>query len=221
MKLIIVEGEVWWIVRPDDIRPVKGLSIHDVFRKIQEIFTFATFPTTLPPKDQGFTFREGALRRESGTIPVKLLEVYNDGAHLGVDSTTDDADIVFQELRRLMLEFGAKPVEQPLLHYHVSSIVCEFDNDISGIGSDFSSVTELISSHLDIPVTVGLRGVHFSADPTVLPRRLAQVNPSMFKIEQRYDAAFAEKRYFSVANMTTEKHIRVLSSLDRRWLQST
>jgi hypothetical protein len=220
MKPIAMEGEIWWIARPDDIRPVKGLSIHDVFKKLQEIFSFAAFPMTLPAKDQGYVFREGVLRRDINVIPVKLLEIYNDGIHLGVDSSTDDADIVFHELRKMMAEFGAKPVGEPLLHYHVSSMVCEFDNDISGIISDLRDVTELISSHLDVTATVGLRGIHFAADPATLPARLAKINPTMFRIEPRYDATFDEKRYFSVTNMTTANHIQVLSLLDRKWQHS-
>jgi hypothetical protein len=220
MKPIAMEGEVWWIARPDDIRPVEGLSIHDVFKKIQEIFSFVAFPTTLPLKDQGFVFREGVLRRDTNVITVKFLEIYNDGIHFGVDSSTDDADIVFHELRKMMVEFGAKPVDKPLLHYHVSSVVCEFDNDISEIVSDFRHVTELISSHLDVTATVGLRGIHFAADAATLPTRLAKINPTLFRIEPRYDATFDEKRYFSFANMTTANHMQVLTSLDRKWRHS-
>jgi hypothetical protein len=217
MKLITMGSEVWWLVRPDDIRPVRGLSIHDVFKKIQETFTFAEFPTALPQKDTGFVFKEGILRRPEYNIVVKVLDVYNDGTHLGVDSSTDDADIVLQELRQIMIALGAKPVEQALLHYHVSTIVCEFENDIGGIISEYSDLSELISSQLDIVAKVGLSGLHFFADPTTLPPRIAKINPTHFGLEQRQDATFAEKRYFSIANMTTNNHIRVLSALDRQW----
>jgi hypothetical protein len=217
VKIITVESEIWWLVRPDDVRPIKGISIHDIIRKIQETFSFALVPKELPAQDKGLVFREGFLRKDGNTIPIKAVESYQDGVHIIVDSNTDDADLVFKELRIITIELGGKTVDHPILQYHVSTIVCEFENDISGLIRNFDLVSELISSHLDVKAVIGLRGVHFAADPTTIPARVSKINPTNFRLEPRHDATFAERRYFSLANMTTENHIAVLTSLDRDW----
>jgi hypothetical protein len=217
MNLVAVQGEVWWLARPDDIRPVKGLSIYDVLKRIQEAFSFVSTPTALPERDQGFSFREGVFRRAGGSIAIKNLELYDDGVHLKVDSSTDDADVVFQELRSMMLSVGAKPVDKPLLHYHVSTIICDFVNDISDIIKEFVQLQGNISSRLDFPAQVGLRGLHFQADPSTLPPRAAKINPTMFRIEPRNDTPLVERRFFSIANMVTDRHFEVLAMLDKKW----
>lgn len=217
MKIIALQGEVWWLARPDDIRPVRGLSIHDVLNKLQETFSFASIPTTLPERDQGFVFREGVLRRNDYSITVKNLEMYDDGVHFKVNSSTEDADIVFEELRSMMLAMGAKPVENPLLHYHVSTVICDFDNEIGGIIAEFAELAKSIETRLDFQAPVGLRTLHLAADPLILPQRAWKINPTAFVIEPRKDTLFSEKRYFSIANMTTDKHVEILSSLDRVW----
>lgn len=217
MNLVAIQGEVWWLARPDDIRPVKGLSIHDVLKRLQETFSFASTPTALPEKDQGFSFREGVFRRAGDSIVIKNMELYDDGVHLKVDSSTDDADVVFAELRSIMLSMGAKPVDKPLLHYHVSTIICDFVNDISGIIKEFIELQENISARLDFPAQVGLRGLHFQADPSTLPPREAKINPTMFRIEPRNDTPLAERRYFSIANMVTDRHLDILAMIDKKW----
>lgn len=220
MKIIALESEIWWLIRPDDARPLKGISIHDVIRRIQEKFTFASVPKALPAQDKGFVFREGVFRKDGDTIPIKAVKSYLDGTHVIVNSNTDDADTVFKELRQITLDLGGRPVDHPILQYHVSTIVCEFDHDISGLICNFDAISKLISSHLDVKATVGLRGVHFAADPSTIPPRASKINPTNFRLEPRHDAVVGEKRYFSLANMTTENHTAVLNSLDRDWSQS-
>jgi hypothetical protein len=217
MNLVAMQGEVWWLARPDDIRPVKGLSIHDVLKRLQETFNFASTPTALPERDQGFSFREGVFRRAGDSIVIKNMELYDDGVHLKVDSSTDDADVVFAELRSIMLSMGAKPVDKPLLHYHVSTIICDLINDISDIIKEFVELQGNISSSLDFAAQVGLRGLHFQADPSTLPPRAAKINPTMFRIEPRNDTPLAERRYFSIANMVTDRHFEILAMLDKKW----
>jgi hypothetical protein len=214
MKLITMESEIWWLARADDIRPVRGLTIHQLARRIQETFSFVTVPTTLPAEGQPFAYRDGMFQNGSETISVRLFESFNDGVHVKVDSTTDDADIVFNKLRQIAVELGGKEEITPLLSYHVSTIVAEFRASFDSIIKDFSDLAKLISDNLDIHAEVGLRGIHFGADQHNLPLQLGKINPTAFRIENRFDAKFEEKRYFSVANMTTTNHIKVLEALD-------
>ena len=58
----------------------------------------------------------------------------------------------------------------PILHYHVSTIVCEFMNSIDNLVSDFMAISEMISSSLDIPTPVNVRTLAFCADPLKTPK---------------------------------------------------
>jgi hypothetical protein len=214
MKIVTMEGEIWWLVRADDLRPVRGLTMHQVVRKIQETFSFVSVPTSLPEEGQPLVFREGIFTHLGETIPIKLLEVYNDGTHIKVDSSTDDADIVFRKLRELVVELGGRADVVPLLTYHVSTIVAEFDNNIDQSLKNFAKIADLISNHLDVPAPVGLKGLSFQADPQKLPPLSGKINPTNFRVETRIDTTLEERRYFSIANMSTGNHTEVLTAME-------
>jgi hypothetical protein len=213
MKLVSTEGELWWIMRADDVRPVRGLTTHHIIAKVQEKFQFASLPTMLPSEGKPLVFKEGWYVLDNNPISIKLLEAYSDGVHIKVDSSTDDADFIFSEARAVLLELGAKPVDKPLLKYHVSTIVADFDTNVSKFLKSAELVVKLVSESLELPADVGLRGLFFGADASG-PPVLYNSNPSLFRLETRSDTLIHENRYFSVANMTTEKHTRLLAAID-------
>jgi hypothetical protein len=214
MNLLSTAAELWWIARADDIRPVRGLTIRAIAKKLQEKFNFVSIPTTLPAEGQPFSFKEGLLDIDERVISVKLLDAYNDGLHIKVDSTTEDADLVFKEIRAITVALGDPEVANPLIQYHVSTIVADFDNDIRNFLDGAKEILSMISSHLEFPAPVGLKALHFGADPSGSAIFRSQ-NPSMFRLESRIDTLLDEKRYFGRANMTTESHVQLLSTLDK------
>jgi hypothetical protein len=60
-----------------------------------------------------------------------------------------------------------------------------------------------------------LRAIDFAIDPGTLPRRLANLNPIVFRIERRRDAEYSLNRFFSLANATTSNHLVILEKLER------
>ena len=214
MNTLTIDGEFWWFVRPDDLRPVRGLSIHQVVKRIQEAFNFASVPTSLPAEGQPFIFKEGVFRQGSGDISIKFLESYNDGVHIKVESSTEDADIVFNKLRQISVELGGRPNITPLLTYHISTIVVELDHGINQAIDNFSKITSLIADHLEISATVGLKGIVFGGEPVDSSPLLQKLNPTNFRLERRVDTSFEENWYFSTANMSTSAHIEVVRSLE-------
>ena len=67
MNLVTIESEIWWIARADDIRPVKGLTIHKFIKALQELLNFASVPVALPAEGQPFVFKEGFLEHDGHT----------------------------------------------------------------------------------------------------------------------------------------------------------
>jgi hypothetical protein len=214
MKIVTIDGEVWFLSSIDDIRPIKGLSLIDVVMGVAKKYAFATAPNTIPKNDDGLVFEEGHLKIEEKTIPIKKLTLFNDGTHIVVPSSTDDADIVLKDLRDWGVSIGGRSDVQPILHYHASTIVCDFDHSIDHLVSGFETISSAISAHLDIPHPVHNRLLSFTADPLSMTGRGSKINPTLFRIEPRAHIEFASRRYFSVANMTTDNHIRVLTMLD-------
>jgi hypothetical protein len=215
MNIVTMEGEIWWFFRPDDVRPIKGLTIYALMKKIQETFNFASFPTSLPAEGQPFVFKEGYLIRGENTISIKFLESYLDGTHIKVDSSTDDVDIVFHRLREIAVELGGESNIRPTASYHVSTIVADFDNNINSALKSFSTITSLISENLEVQASVDVKAIYLEGDKHKQQQPLlARLNPTAFRLETRIDARPDENRYFCQAHMTSDAHIKVLSALD-------
>jgi hypothetical protein len=213
VKAITIDSEVWFITSLDELRPVKGLSLADVVRGLAKRYEFVVAPTTIPQNDQGLAFQEGTFRTEGHSVAIRRLELYPDGTHIVVASDSDDADLVMRDLRDWSISIGGRPDITPILQYHVSTIVCEFVNSIDNLVADFTAISEMVSSSLDVPASVNVRALAFCADPLQSPRA-TKLNPTLFRIEPRDQIEFARKRYFSFANMTTRKHLELLQWLD-------
>ena len=213
MNLVTIESEIWWIARADDIRPVKGLTIHKFIKALRESFNFASVPVALPAEGQPFVFKEGFLEHDGNSIPIKLLENYIDGTHIKVNSS-DDADIVFQKFREVAIALGVKQNVKPLLTYHVSAVTIELDNSINNYIRHFSNLSNLLSEHLDVRAAVNVQNISLSADPAQLPPLTSKLNPTAFRLETRLGTGPHERRYFSVAHMTTSNHLKVLGAVN-------
>jgi len=214
MNIITMDAEIWWFVRPDDIRPIKGLTIQTLIKKVQDTFQFASVPTSLPAEGQPLVFKEGSFIHGKNTIPIKFLESYQDGTHIKVESSTDDADIIFHKLTEMRVELGGRRNITPVALYHISTIVADFDNDINSALRGFSTIANLIAENLDVKTSVDVRAIYFAGDQHKQHGLLERVNPTAFRLEKRIDARTNEKRYFCQAHMTTNNHVKVLTALD-------
>lgn len=214
MNVITLDCERWALSHADEFRPVKGLSLYELVKGIAERYRFVSVPTTIPPPDSGLVFAEGALHRDDRIIQIKKLQVFPDGVNLAVASSSDDADVVWKDLREWAVSIGGRPDPKFAMEYHVSIIVCDFDHSIDVIINGSSQIMNLISSKLDVSATVHTNMISFNADRTLLSG-MAHVNPSLFKIERRAEVEYSKNRYFSMANMTTSNHISVLEFIEK------
>lgn len=222
MKALTFNGELWHFVEIDELRALRRIALIDIVKALMTAFQFAGGPNAIPEKDQGLVFREGVLKTGDSSIAIERLEVFGDGVHVSVGSTTDDADRVFSAIKRLLIEIGGRDDLKTRLSYHVSTIVADFSNNIDGLISSFTEISNFVSSKLDHPTKLRLNSLAFLANPLDNNySRLAfqNLNPSLFRIEPRANSA-SENRYFSIANMTTENHLKVLQMLDDKFAKS-
>jgi hypothetical protein len=214
MKIQTIDTQLWWIALPDEIRPSAGLDTAALFAALKDKFGFSRGPT--PPAKAGvggFEFGEGVFRRQ-GLPPIIIIkiEIFSDGISIAVPSNNEDAEFVFEEIENIFNAFGFRqPITAPL-NYYLSLIVADFDvslNDLFPVG-----LLETISKAIPIRANVEFQSVGFNADKSMIPSRIAAVNPTAFSIQRRIDVPYSMNRYFSQANATTMDHLSLLQEIE-------
>jgi hypothetical protein len=215
LELITRESKVWWLALADEVRATRGIFIVDAIGKLAKEFQFSGVPTALPPPNEGLTFREGRMLVEDRQIVIGELVIYNDGATVRTYSTTGDSDLVLEKALAIGAELGLRKPITPPIHFYQSFLVFELSNSIDRIINGHEKLFYLLqqSMHLTSPAHLG--ALMFSVDPETLPKRVASINPTAFRIERRQDVPFDQNRYFSMANTSTETHIAILEEIER------
>jgi hypothetical protein len=211
MKIQTIDAQVWWIASADEIRPTDGLP-PQWFEAVKTKFGFAQYELQ-KQQAQGLDFRSGSFGVGDRFISVPLLSVYNDGVSVAVQSHTRNAELVLQEVLTLFASMGVREPITPPIHYYVSTIVADLTSSIDHLFAP--ALLKNISAAM--PIEGDARCLHFAFhfDPLTVPNRIAQVNPSNFRIERRTHVPYDQNRYFSQANTTTEKHVELLEQIDR------
>lgn len=209
MKIISGESEVWWIALADELRAERGTNAREMIARVGSHFQFLSVPTQIPTEG-GLVFERGSL----GEIVVGRLTIFPDGLNILVPSTTDDAERVLQSAIELFFSLGVRRPITPPLHYPISRIIADFDNSIDALVR-LSSIYESIGKKSAFPGQPQLLNLSVNVDPSLLPKRLGAINPTLFRIERRSDIEYSRNRYFSYSHMTTENHIAILHELDQ------
>src|SRR5262245_22198334 len=214
MILHSTEAKIWWLAKADEIRPAKGVAVIDAIRKIMERFQFAAAPTNLPGASEGFKFQEGKLVFRESTIVIKELTIFNDGLSVDVYSSTEDARLVIDQVLMTCGELGLRePITPPFILLN-SLLVVDFPTALNKLVADFDKLSKIIASNIDIARREDLRVIEFQMDPSLLPRELANLNPTAFRLERRVNTEYGQNRFFSFAHTDTEKHLNILRQIE-------
>lgn len=218
MNLISTEhGQSLQIFVAEEIRPPSGLYLPDVIRQISERYAFAIVP---PPNydtilKEGARYKEGRLMAPGRIISIKDLGFFNDGV-LVAASNTDDSEFVLNELIAWAAQnFGIREPQTKLPRRFFSSVVVEFDIELSRALTLFDELRKGFSSaieeYYDIDPEVNASRIALAADPTKLPPQTA----FEISIERRLGRPYEENRYFSTAPLPTAAHLDLLESFER------
>jgi hypothetical protein len=215
LELITKESKVWWLAPPDEIRATRGIFIVDAIGRLAKEFQFAGVPTSLPPPNEGLTFREGRMLVDDRQIVIGELVIFNDGVTVRTFSTTDDCDLVLERALAIGAELGLRtPITAPVRFYQ-SFLVFELSKSIDRIINGYEKLFYLLEQSMHLPSSAHLGALMFSVDPETLPKRIASINPTAFRIERRTDIPFDRNRYFSMANTSTGTHLAILEEIER------
>lgn len=216
MKLVSYEfGQVLQLVRMEEVRPISGVYLPDLFRAISERYRFVDGPSGTEQELVGsFKFANGVLERNGQTIAVSSLGVYSDGI-LVVCRKTDDADLVVDDFISWLR--GIIPLREPtteVTRRHTSHVVVTFDAPIECFIERFNAISHIYQEALEMDQHVKIRArlqrISFSADPL----DGLSLQQTSFSLEPRSGVPFTENRYFSTAPMASAAHLRLLSNID-------
>jgi hypothetical protein len=213
MKVHLIESEVWWIGLLDEIRPTHGLDTGAAFAALQQAFGFPVIPIGPVKQGGGIEFTHGALREGAEPILVTKMVIYSDGVSIQVPTDTGKAEIALQKTLAIFSSFGVREPITPPLHYYRSMLVADFSTSLNHLFP--SSLLEKIAGAFSFEAKAEFSRIDFNADKTTLSYRARSINPTNFSIERRTDVPYDQNRYFSQANMTTEKHIEFLEQFER------
>jgi hypothetical protein len=218
MKLISTEhGQSLQLFVAEEVRPPSGIYFPDLVRKISERYAFAIGPTSIESvMKEGAKYKEGRFVTEGRTIALKDLGFFVDGA-LAVAWNTDDSELVLDDLIAWAIQsFGIREPRTKLPRKFVSSVIVEFDADLSRALRGFDELREGFAAEVKekygIDPKIEASRIFLSADPTQLPPQTT----FEFSIDRRVGRPFSENRYFSSATLPTGAHLNLLRAFERR-----
>ena len=95
-----------------------------------------------------------------------------------------------------------------------SMIVVDYEGSIDKLAGHFDVVSGLLDEKISIEGHHQLRAIEFAIDPATLPRRIAHLNPTVFRLERRLNTEYSSNRFYSFANTFTENHLSILEKLE-------
>ena len=225
MKLLqILKGSTVRIAKPD--KPFGYLP--EVTQMVTEHFGFQEYPIdfskllshgTADPESPA-NFRHGKVEIDGRQLLIDELQIYQNGSIVSTPGNTSDSDLITDYLYRWANERFQLNFQIIGTGSHFSQLEIEFDRSLADLFSALKEIGSDINKGLDsswednIP-TYQLTTIQFGLDPTKAP----QINPGMFRIENRAQMALETKLYFCEAAMTTENHMTILSKFERVCLE--
>lgn len=204
-----------------NVAPTAAIYIPDAVRLIHNRYSFVRAPMTaeelLGPLDEEanrpLTFYHGKFTREGQPpIPIEGLEIYR---HLiAVDSaiSTDDADLVLDDLLSLSAEVLKRSQTRRI---YISQLEVEFQPalDVLWRGPErlAQSIAEMLSRYLDDEapkVPFRLSSIALQTDPK------ERALPCDFRIERRLKMPFETNLYFCQAPLRTPDHLFALEQVE-------
>jgi hypothetical protein len=218
MKLLFVEiARSMWAFNPQ-LLSASGLSLQEVFKKLNERYNFAKppqHPLDVDPKTSALMFQLGTFTN-SAKRPVNVtLGIFNNGITGETSSTTDDATEFLQDLTAWMTkEFGFQ-LPSKVEKGYLSQITVELAvPSLAPINPKLQVISGMLSANTNTldgksrQFEVG--ALNFWSEDVG-----AQLAPAPFRLERKWGVPFASNQYFSIAPLETELHLNVVNELEK------
>ena len=213
MKLAsIAQARSIWLFPLIEFNP-NGLSLMPCFHFLLEKYKFLKFPTGEELRtQQQYKFEDGSFTGPDGQQLWVNLSVYFDGIVVDTRLSTEDSDhFIHDVLTALSQQFGFVPYEKIMRKKGYSSeVYVEMEKGFSFINPRLESFLQELQTNAatDNSVKFEMAGIAFQQDS-------AKLNGSYpFKLERALNAPYKDNRYYSVAPMSTHRHLGMLEKLE-------
>jgi len=219
MKVVTTEGgRILELVPLEELRPPGGLYLPDLIGAIVQRYAFTAAPDLAEATKTGVKFEGGKFIHNGETVAIKELAVYSDGIICDAPNT-DLAEVVLEDFRKWAT--AVFKLQEPISlvrRTYTSALVCDFDKLVeSGLGK-LSRTTELLFRALNDAYgwdyKFNLNRLAFNVDPKDIPH----LRSTNFILERRVQVSYEQNRYFSIAPLTTEAHIKLLETIEQELL---
>lgn len=222
MKIIFsVFGTAAVRVSVDDVMPRQGLLQRDLVDYLNKTYNFNQIPDTSPgqPAQPFLQFQSGEFVHEEKKLPIAALFVLPDGDVVNTQDTTTSDIILNDFISRLDSEFGYRFGDAKTERLYASAIVVEPSEKFVKSMEAISAIQAVVNDLIDPGSrSYQLKRLSFSHDLAAQATQqvtVAGLIPPDFTIERRANEPFARNRFFSVAPLSTEAHIRMLEKIEK------
>ena len=220
MKVVTTEGgRILDLVPLEEFRPPQGVYLPDFVSAIAARYSFASVPSNLTEAAKsGAKFETGKFMLDGSPVAIKELAVYSDGLICEAHDTRF-ADLVLDDFLKWATDtFKLQERLSPVRRTYTSALVCIFEKSVEfGLGK-LSTVCDLLSKALSDAYgwkyQYNLNRLAFTVDPMAIPH----LRSTNFIIERRLQVPYSENRYFSIAPLKTEEHVKLLETIERELL---
>jgi len=204
-----------WLFPLNDLNP-RGKSLYPaLFSFLVQKYSFLKYPTAVDQFDEqkGIKFELGNFYNRANTTVIVNASIFSDGVVAETRSTTDDADAFLAEaMDAVCQEYGLTPMANIRMRkIYLSEIFVQTQQSLNLLNDKLDHFGHRLSADISgFPEqTWEASGISFSVDQGV-----QQAKPIPFRLERAANTAFSDNRYYSVAPLQTEKHLRLLDDLE-------
>lgn len=219
MKLLSINlARTIWFMYLNDLNP-RGRSVQrNGILEIASKYAFPKVPTAVEileahQKNQPITLAGGTFKNNKGIDVEMGLSIYRDALFADSRSTTQDSEeFITEMLEWLSAELGLVDYKTLAIRkVYVSEMYVSLDKSLNMINPKFSQFAKTLGEKIKTP----FKNIHFEVASLAF-----WIDPDTkhvhvpFRLERQTEAGFAQDRYYSMAPLETEEHLKVLETLE-------
>lgn len=206
-------ARVLWYVQSEDLNP-NGLDLLPIYVALKTRYEFRIFPSKpeeFQPTSGGVVFAKGSFPLADGQIvEIVRFEIFSDGLMVDTRASTEISEDILKDILRYLSRTHRLTFDQTMVKRkaYVSEVVATTEVNLGALNPKLQQFSTLLSAACG-------QNLDFQPDQIRFGTDVAQSQFSLkFRFERREGFDFNEKRYYSLAPTTTEKHKQLLDALE-------
>lgn len=207
-----------WFFHLGDLNPRGKAVDKNLLLEIGKKYSFAIVPDVKQivearQKNTPLDFTNGVFKSPTGEVIDIKLSLYRDALFADTRSSTTDSDAFLTDmLETLASEFGLVDYKTlPIRKLYVSELFVALDKPLNLVNPKFSQFAASLQKKIKTPfknISFELGSIGFWIDPDVKHHHV------QFRLERQAEVGFAEGRFYAMAPLETEEHLKALTELE-------